>query len=351
MVLNKKKHRKRSHLIIHFPTSEEVSEWARAREWSEYCGASECVSEWAVRAKGRASGPVLQFLGWSGPQCSRRASFVFFFLCHLHMTLWVSVFSAGCSSWCLSEKGGRTICIDCNQEVPREYDTSFPMVYRTPCHFCVPSMNLLFFHEAVFPSTFPLSHLFPFHFFFSPHYFLSSHFFLSRDFLPLACFFPLASFFPLATFSSPLSISQIFVGGLSQQTSSEDLRNYFSRYGEVKECFIKIDPVTNRGRGFGFVTFSEPDAIDRWIGVAERNFLPIFQSFFSDSVISFCCFFFCFLFSAVLFLLARNDIPLLIYENLLNGWEPLHLSLSLFLSASFDNWGHRHCLIEHFHVV
>jgi len=56
---------------------------------------------------------------------------------------------------------------------------------------------------------------------------------------------------------------KIFVGGLSQQTSSEDLRNYFSNFGEVKECFIKIDPVTNRGRGFGFVTFSEPDAIDR----------------------------------------------------------------------------------------
>ena len=61
---------------------------------------------------------------------------------------------------------------------------------------------------------------------------------------------------------------QIFVGGLSQQTSSEDLRNYFSQYGEVKECFIKIDPVTNRGRGFGFVTFSEPDAIDRYSGTA-----------------------------------------------------------------------------------
>jgi len=56
---------------------------------------------------------------------------------------------------------------------------------------------------------------------------------------------------------------KIFVGGLSQQTSSEDLRNYFTKFGEVKECFIKIDPVTNRGRGFGFVTFAEPEAIDR----------------------------------------------------------------------------------------
>jgi len=56
---------------------------------------------------------------------------------------------------------------------------------------------------------------------------------------------------------------KIFVGGLSQQTGAEELRSYFEVFGEVKEAFIKVDPVTNRGRGFGFVTFSEPDAIDR----------------------------------------------------------------------------------------
>ena len=44
MVENEKKHRQNSHLIIHFPTSEGVS---------EVSGASE-------RANGRASGPVLQ---------------------------------------------------------------------------------------------------------------------------------------------------------------------------------------------------------------------------------------------------------------------------------------------------
>lgn len=56
---------------------------------------------------------------------------------------------------------------------------------------------------------------------------------------------------------------KIFVGGLSQQTGAEELRVYFESFGEVKEAFIKVDPVTNRGRGFGFVTFAEPDAIDR----------------------------------------------------------------------------------------
>ena len=69
------------------------------------------------------------------------------------------------------------------------------------------------------------------------------------------------SFLLIITFS-PFN-PQIFVGGLSQQTGAEELRVYFESFGEVKEAFIKVDPVTNRGRGFGFVTFAEPDAIDR----------------------------------------------------------------------------------------
>ena len=52
--------------------------------------------------------------------------------------------------------------------------------------------------------------------------------------------------------------NKIFVGGLSQQTNSDSLRNYFSTWGEIKECFIKTDPETTRSRGFAFVTFADP---------------------------------------------------------------------------------------------
>jgi len=52
--------------------------------------------------------------------------------------------------------------------------------------------------------------------------------------------------------------NKIFVGGLSQQTTSDALRQYFSQWGEIKECFIKTDPETTRSRGFAFVTFAEP---------------------------------------------------------------------------------------------
>ena len=42
-----------------------------------------------------------------------------------------------------------------------------------------------------------------------------------------------------------------------------DLRDYFSRYGTVLDCTLKIDPVTGRSRGFGFVLFNEATAVDK----------------------------------------------------------------------------------------
>ena len=59
---NRKKLRKNSHLIIHFPTSSgvsKVSERSGARERSEQYGASERVSGASERANGRVGGPVL----------------------------------------------------------------------------------------------------------------------------------------------------------------------------------------------------------------------------------------------------------------------------------------------------
>jgi len=52
---------------------------------------------------------------------------------------------------------------------------------------------------------------------------------------------------------------KLFVGGLSWQTTPESLKQYFQKFGELKECFIMCDPVTRRSRGFGFVTFNSTD--------------------------------------------------------------------------------------------
>uniref|UniRef100_A0A8C6LB31 Musashi RNA binding protein 1 n=1 Tax=Nothobranchius furzeri TaxID=105023 RepID=A0A8C6LB31_NOTFU len=55
----------------------------------------------------------------------------------------------------------------------------------------------------------------------------------------------------------------MFIGGLSWQTTQEGLKEYFCKYGEVKECMVMRDPVTKRSRGFGFVTFMDQAGVDK----------------------------------------------------------------------------------------
>ena len=70
--------------------------------------------------------------------------------------------------------------------------------------------------------------------------------------------------------------------------ASEDLREYFSKFGEVEHCNLKTDPVTKRSRGFGFVLFKEEATVDKvrfsLIHVqTTKNFLsplPLFFFFF-----------------------------------------------------------------------
>ena len=46
---------------------------------------------------------------------------------------------------------------------------------------------------------------------------------------------------------------KIFVGGLSLDTSDEDLSTYFSRYGNVRQAYVIKDPISKRSKKFGFV--------------------------------------------------------------------------------------------------
>ncbi|XP_078278427.1 RNA-binding protein Musashi homolog 2b isoform X12 [Rhinoraja longicauda] len=71
-----------------------------------------------------------------------------------------------------------------------------------------------------------------------------------------------------ATSGSPGTDSQhdpgkMFIGGLSWQTSPDSLRDYFSKFGEIRECMVMRDPTTKRSRGFGFVTFADSASVDK----------------------------------------------------------------------------------------
>jgi RNA recognition motif-containing protein len=51
---------------------------------------------------------------------------------------------------------------------------------------------------------------------------------------------------------------KLFVGGLSWDTTTEDLTNAFAKFGAVIDATVILDRATGRSRGFGFVTFEKP---------------------------------------------------------------------------------------------
>ncbi|MCL5055771.1 MAG: RNA-binding protein [Firmicutes bacterium] len=50
--------------------------------------------------------------------------------------------------------------------------------------------------------------------------------------------------------------NKIYVGNLSLDSTKEDLEQFFSSAGTVKEVLIIQDRDTGRSKGFGFVTFA-----------------------------------------------------------------------------------------------
>ena len=56
--------------------------------------------------------------------------------------------------------------------------------------------------------------------------------------------------------------SKIFVGGVSQEASEQDFKEYFMQYGRVVDATLMMDKDTGRPRGFGFVTFDNESAVD-----------------------------------------------------------------------------------------
>ena len=58
---------------------------------------------------------------------------------------------------------------------------------------------------------------------------------------------------------------KLFVGSLSWNTTSDELRNAFATCGEVVDAKVVTDRDTGRSRGFGFVTYQNEQGATRAI--------------------------------------------------------------------------------------
>ncbi|KAK9075188.1 hypothetical protein SSX86_003509 [Deinandra increscens subsp. villosa] len=64
-------------------------------------------------------------------------------------------------------------------------------------------------------------------------------------------------------FQSPFgdtTFTKVFVGGLAWETQSETMRQYFEQFGEILEAVVITDKNTGRSKGYGFVTFRDPES-------------------------------------------------------------------------------------------
>lgn len=64
---------------------------------------------------------------------------------------------------------------------------------------------------------------------------------------------------------------KLFVGGLSWETTQENLQRYFSNFGEVIDCVVMKNNESGRSRGFGFVTFSDPNNVNHVLANCPHN--------------------------------------------------------------------------------
>ena len=63
----------------------------------------------------------------------------------------------------------------------------------------------------------------------------------------------------------------IYVGNIAYNTSEDDLRDLFARYGEVTAVRVITDRDTGRSKGFAFVEMTDDDQAKEAISALDSN--------------------------------------------------------------------------------
>ena len=55
----------------------------------------------------------------------------------------------------------------------------------------------------------------------------------------------------------------MFVGGLKEDTTDDQMREVFAEFGNIEDINIITDRMTGKLKGFAFVSFDDHDAVDK----------------------------------------------------------------------------------------
>ncbi|KAL3637671.1 hypothetical protein CASFOL_018119 [Castilleja foliolosa] len=75
---------------------------------------------------------------------------------------------------------------------------------------------------------------------------------------------------PRGANSKDFKTKKIFVGGIPTTVSEDELKDFFSSFGEIKEQQIMKDHSSGRSRGFGFITFESDQSVDDILANGNR---------------------------------------------------------------------------------
>ena len=64
---------------------------------------------------------------------------------------------------------------------------------------------------------------------------------------------------------------KLFVGGLPQEVSEEELNEHFGQFGEIESVNLKTDPNTGRSRGFCFVVYKGVDGLEKAVATEDHT--------------------------------------------------------------------------------
>lgn len=67
------------------------------------------------------------------------------------------------------------------------------------------------------------------------------------------------------------TVKKLFLGGVKEDMSKEDIEKYFSQFGEVENVEMKLDKETGKKRGFCFVLFSDYDPVDKCVLIKTHH--------------------------------------------------------------------------------